>query len=421
MKQSFVYQIKHIQLAESINLPAVPTNETGWYLVFWWRQVPVGHLFVEPGEVVTPAELAEKCWLAIQPTLQVYCTASNLPDLAGLSATAPPTDLQEVLSTTLSTFDVETLPNEVPISVVICTRNRAPDLKIALQALKDLPCKPAEIVVVDNAPTDNSTAQVVAQFPDVIYCHEPRPGLDIARNSGIRMATMPVMAYVDDDVQVHAHWAYHIWKTFQDTNIAAMTGLVIAAELDTEAQLIFEKHWSFNRGYVDKQYDATYFNRTLFGGPPVWEIGAGANMAFRRDLFEKIGYFDERLDVGAAGCNGDSEMWFRVLTNNYAVHYNPRAVVFHKHRQQLPALKKQLFSYMRGHTAAALIQQKYHPQAGYRRHVFKSLPLYYLHYIKDGFPAYAFRHQTIGMEIRGALSGVLFYLKNRNRPSQPQV
>ncbi|MCX6216760.1 glycosyltransferase [Spirosoma sp.] len=421
MKQSFVYQIRHIQLAESMDLPPVPTNETGWYLVFWWRQIPLGHLFVEPGERVTAAELAEKGWQAIEPTLRAYRASQAENALTNGMAATRPANVQEALSTTLSTYDLESLPAEVPISVVICTRNRAADLQIALQALKDLPCKPAEIVVVDNAPTDNSTARVVEKFPDVIYCHEPRPGLDIARNSGIRMATMPVMAYVDDDVQVHAHWAYHIWKTFQDTNVAAMTGLVIAAELNTEAQLIFEKHWSFNRGYVDKTYDAAYLDHTLSAGPPIWEIGAGANMAFRRDLFATTGYFDERLDVGAAGCNGDSEMWFRILTHGYSVHYNPRAVVFHKHRQELPALKKQLFSYMRGHTAAALIQQAYHPSAGYRRHVFKSLPLYYLHYLKAGFPAYGFRHQTIGMEIRGALSGVLFYLKNRNRPSQPNV
>jgi hypothetical protein len=42
---------------------------------------------------------------------------------------------------------------------------------------------------------------------------------------------------------------------------------------------------------------------------------AGANMAFRNAI-ESVNYFDDRLDVGAAGCSGDSEIWFRILANN---------------------------------------------------------------------------------------------------------
>lgn len=421
MTQSFAHQIRHIQLADESLVPVVPTDTLGWYLVFWWHQIPVGHLFVAPGESITPEEFMAKSQEAILLTLQAYRTGQKKRPVPDKPLTWPDGNIRAILADTLSTYESDSLPDEVPISVVICTRNRATDLNVALEALQALPCKPAEIVVVDNAPTDDRTAVVVRRFSDVIYCHEPRPGLDIARNSGVRMATMPVVAYVDDDVQVHAQWAYHIWKTFQEPAIMAMTGLVIAAELDTEAQLIFEKHWSFNRGYVDKKYDVAFLDRTLFSGPPVWEIGAGANMAFRRKLFDEIGLFDERLDVGAAGCNGDSEMWFRILTHGHSIHYNPRAVVFHKHRQQLPALKKQLFSYMRGHTAAALIQQKYHPMAGYRRLVFRSLPLYYAHLLRAGFPSFGFRYQTLGMEIKGALSGLLFYMRNRNRPSQPQI
>jgi glycosyltransferase involved in cell wall biosynthesis len=281
--------------------------------------------------------------------------------------------------------------------------------------LGKLSCVPEEIVVVDNASKDNSTKEVVEKFPGVKYIKEPRAGLDIARNTGILNSSFSIVAFVDDDVLVHPLWVYRTWETFQDSSIAAMTGLVIASKLDTEAQMIFERHWSFNRGYVDKVYNSDFFKKTLSQGPPVWEIGAGANMGFRKSIFEEVGLFDELLDVGAAGCNGDSEMWFRILSHGHSIHYNPRAIVHHEHRKDMEGLKKQIFSYMRGYTTAALIQQQQHQDAGYKRKIFKEFPVYYLQLIKRGFPKYPFRFQTLGAEITGVLSGLVFYYKNKKQ------
>ncbi len=131
-------------------------------------------------------------------------------------------------------------------------------------------------------------------------------------------------------------------------------------------------------------------------------------------MFEKTGYFDERLDVGAAGCNGDSEMWYRILLNGFEIMYNPRAVVFHEHRREMKGLKKQIFNYMRGFTAAALIQQSQQRNAGYRKHLFLKLPKYYLRMIIKGFPYYTSRYSTIWNEMSGIISGLLYYNKHGN-------
>ncbi|MBK0401908.1 glycosyltransferase [Adhaeribacter sp. BT258] len=417
MKTHQPYRISHISLHEPVEMPELDHHQ-GNYLVFWWKTIPLGDLYLEPGTNTSTDEYYKAMGQAILPTLNHY--AQNPAELKAnyLATTSPDKlkNLQSWLPANLQITATEIIPEKVAVSVVVCTRNRAAHLKCCLTMLQNLTCRPAEIIVIDNAPTDESTREVVSAFSEVKYIREPRPGLDIARNTGVSNAKFPIVAFTDDDVSVHPLWTYQIWQTFEKPQVAAMTGLVIAAELATEAQYIFEKHWSFNRGYTDVKYDSDFFRKTLRKGPPVWNIGAGANMAFRREIFEEVGYFDELLDVGAAGCNGDSEMWYRILKAGHTIHYNPRAVAFHEHRKEIEGLKKQLFYYMRGYTAAALLQQQQLQQAGYAKQIFWVLPRHYLRLLRSGFPHYSYRYRTIAAEMLGVLSGLAYYIKNK-RPN----
>jgi cellulose synthase/poly-beta-1,6-N-acetylglucosamine synthase-like glycosyltransferase len=253
----------------------------------------------------------------------------------------------------------------------------------------------------------------VNKYDSVSYILEPKAGLDFARNTGVKSSRFPIIAFVDDDVKVHPLWSYRIWETFQDTDIAAMTGLIISFSLETESQQIFEKHWGFNKGYKEISFNKAFIQ---VKPPRVWDIGAGANMAFRKVVIEQADYFDERLGAGASGCGDDSEMWYKILLNGHIIKYNPRAISFHEHRKDMESLHKQLFSYMRGHVAASLLQHKYYPKAGYKKYVFYDIPRYYLLLARIGFPNYHFRYSTLWSEFKGISSGFRFYLKNRKRP-----
>jgi len=385
----------------------------GHYLVFWWQSIPLGQLFVSPRSNWSKDDLVNRYLNSIWPAIQFYAEQSELKTFS----LQRPADEKGMRDLCLSLFEKqfsEPMPSSCPISVVICTRDRPEFLENCLSFIMKQQCKPAEIIVVDNASREGSTKQVALRFSNVIYVREDRPGLDIARNTGVRLASQAIIAYTDDDTKPEPEWVFQVWKTFDDPNVAAMTGLVLAAVLDSEAQMIFEKHWPFNRGYVDRHYDQEFFQRTLDGGPPVWDLGAGANMAFRRDTLEKVGHFDERLDVGAAGCSGDSELWYRILANGYAIHYNPRAVVHHFHRESMNGLHKQLYAYMRGFTVAILIQHHRFGHRGNLRHLFLNTPKYYIYLLLRGFPRYRFRFRTLFSEIRGIISGLFYYWKHRN-------
>ncbi|MFD2515169.1 glycosyltransferase family 2 protein [Pontibacter locisalis] len=415
-----LYHIAHIDLSRTLKLPALDTDHQGNYIVFWWQNVALGHLFLETGENLSPADYLERVIKSIEPTICFYAKETGSPESKWQLwlRNQQFETWSDWIERSFSGLTSAAIPPTVPVSVIVCTHNRPRQLQQCLENLKLLSTLPEEIIVVDNAPSDEASLKVVRQYQDllqIVYVKESRKGLDIARNTGIKNASTPVVAFVDDDVATHPLWLYQVWESFKDPLVAAMTGLVIASELKTEAQCIFEKHWSFNRGYTDKLYDQGFFNDTLRKGPPVWRIGAGANMAFRREVFEQTGCFHELLDAGAAGCSGDSEMWYRLLMHGYKIHYNPRAIVFHEHRKETEALKRQIFYYMRGHTAAALIQQHYYQKADYSRYLAKLFLKTYTRSIIKGFPGYSFKYSTLWAQISGALAGLAYYYKNRKK------
>jgi GT2 family glycosyltransferase len=163
-------------------------------------------------------------------------------------------------------------------------------------------------------------------------------------------------------------------------NVACVTGLVLAYELETEAQVLFEKYGGFNRGYERVWWArATQESSSvkLFHHGP-GRFGTGANMAFRTRLFEEIGGFDPALDVGTQTTGGgDLEMYFRMLQEGYTIVYEPRALVRHRHRRTLDGLYRQIASWGRSSFA-----MKYQALAKYpeERRGFREMTRFWLGY-----------------------------------------
>ena len=418
MNQFVPYTILHADLSDlkgsttDINKTTVP-----YYLVVWWNKIPLGHYFHDSDIPLSDSPL-DRIIDCITPTLNYY--TSDLSLIASVEKSLQ-THNQQELDLFLNEILGQYLPGEIPsfsdISVVICTRDRSEILQTCLLQLANQLCAPKEIVVVDNAPSNDLTEKLVKNFGNIIYVKENRPGLDIARNTGAYNASGSIVAYIDDDVVADPLLVYRIMNTFCDNTVDAMTGMVLPLSLQTESQLIFEKFWSFNKGFIGKKFTVDFLIPNGKICPKVWRIGAGANMAFRKEILQKVNYFDERLDAGAAGCSGDSEIWFRILLAKGKIVYDPLAVVFHEHRRDMVGLKKQLFNYMKGNVVAALIQHKQDPTLNFSRHVYAGMTKNYLIHILRKIKNPGMRHKTILPEAWGVLAGILYYIKNRNRSS----
>jgi glycosyltransferase involved in cell wall biosynthesis len=379
------YTIHHLQI-DGIGKVSLPAGNH--YLVLWNGKIPLGHYWLEADK--GPVSLGDH--------------------REQLEAIARPALEQEM--------NQRTGNRNSGLSVVICTRNRPIDLERCVDNLLKSTDTDFELIVVDNASDDDRSERVVKRFPSVRYVREERKGLDIARNTGARAASRAIIAYTDDDVVVDTDWTALMKDCFTDPLVMAVTGLVIPAQLKTRPQYIFERYWSFNKGYLPKTFDHRYFLDNLPWGVPAWDIGAGANMAFRREAFELAGWFDERLDVGAAGCSGDSEFWYRILAEGWNCRYLPHIFVYHHHRESEAELKQQLFHYMRGHVSSLLVQYERYGHRGNLWRINRGLPKFYLKRIGDRIlgRGLAARENSryLFTEISGCISGRRFYRSVRD-------
>lgn len=418
MKHFKPFDIVHLNTLDiPLDTALLPLKENK-YVVLWWKNIPLCHVFLYANEYSSKEKLLERLFNELWTAIDYYAVQQNTWPDESVKESWFKQDAEkwnEFLEHICGMY-LPNKPLDHEVSIVICTRNRSAFLQTCLQKLDEQVYAPKEIIVVDNAPLDDSTKKVVESFSNVTYCLEERPGLDFARNAGARAATGDIVAFTDDDAMLHPLWTYYISNAFHRDDIMGVTGLIFASEIESEAQMIFESFWSFNRGYVFKEFNNDYFKEHLAKGVPAWEIGAGASMAFRKKIFDLIGYFDERLDVGAAGCSGDSEYWYRVLAEGYTIIYTPLAVAHHQHRREIKALKRQIFFYMRGFTAALYVQHERYRHKGNLRHLYRKVLPYYLTILPKAMRyRFQYNYSTYMQELKGIFSGLLFYYRNKRK------
>ncbi|MEF9905691.1 glycosyltransferase [Streptomyces sp. P9-A2] len=241
-------------------------------------------------------------------------------------------------------------------SVVVATRERAGQLARALDSLLAQDHPHFEIVVVDNAPVTDETRDLVHRKygERVRYVCEPVPGLATAHNTGLAHALGEVIAFTDDDVVADARWLTGLTAPFAtDPEIGCATGLILPARLRTPAQVLLESHGGFAKGFTPTTYDPRNPPRDEPLFPfTAGRFGSGANMAFRTEVLRAVGGFDPATGAGTPARGGDDLYGFvRVLAQGHRLHYTPRALVWHHHRETWADLESQAFGYGAGLTA----------------------------------------------------------------------
>ena len=201
----------------------------------------------------------------------------------------------------------------------------------------DYPPERREILVVDNGSTDR-TAEIVEGFP-VALLREENPGAAAARNRGIEASRGEVLAFTDADCVVTSGWLRELVGGFEDATTAGVAGDSIPAYLPVTPP----------ERYAARVGSHTYRARL---NNPLSPFVDTASVAFRREVFQRIGFFDTRF----LAMEDIDFSWRFFQEADMKLRYNPRAIVFHRPRSTAWGFFSQHFGYGRG---LATLQKKY--------------------------------------------------------------
>ena len=212
-------------------------------------------------------------------------------------------------------------------SIIIPTRNRQRQIISLLESIKQLKGLERlhpEIIVGDNASKDQTweaLQNIAADYPVSLRSFQVMsPGKCRVLNEAMSLARGDILVFLDDDVRVEPGWLAALDDHFGNLSPMAAQGAVLLPErdiADPEIYRLIEKYRTVRQVDFDG-YDGEMHSLN------------GANMALRREVFDKIGKFDVRLGPGASGTSEDTELARRIRLAGISITYIAKAVVYHQ-------------------------------------------------------------------------------------------
>jgi GT2 family glycosyltransferase len=222
---------------------------------------------------------------------------------------------------------------------VLATRGRPEKAARAATAILATDYPSFELRVVDQS-DDTATQEALSGLagdPRLTLMPMATPGLAAARNLGTASSERPIVAFTDDDCEPAPGWLRGIAAAFAgDGSVGVVFGEVVAAEYD-------RRHGFVPALRVERPRTARSLTRTSR------LEGMGACMAVRRETWESLGGFDERLGAGAPLRSSEEvDLAARAVISGRSVHVTPAAQVTHDGFRTWAEGRETLAGYMLG-------------------------------------------------------------------------
>jgi len=234
---------------------------------------------------------------------------------------------------------METLPK---ITVVIPIRNEAGFITQTIRYLQeqDYPPDRMEIIVVDGYSTDGSSEMVqkIAAADPRVQWHGNRVQRSSAgRNTGAKVGTGDIITYVDGHTYIDNNQLLrNIARLLEEKDVSVLSRPQF---LETPDNTPFQKAVALaRRSPIGHGLDSTiYTDEEKYVNP------ASSGATYKREVFEKVGYFDERYDASE-----DYEFNYRVAKAGYRAFTSLKLAVYYYPRKTLGALFRQMSRYGTG-------------------------------------------------------------------------
>ena len=261
------------------------------------------------------------------------------------------------------------------VSIIVPVHNCENRIEKCIQSLlnQDYPKDRFEIIIVDNNSQDK-TKEIIKKYP-VQYAFEGSTQTSYAaRNTGVRASKGDIIAFTDDDCIPFKNWLSEGVSFFNQIEIGCVAGEIIADEPQNYIEEYLNSKCTLSQKWTMKHKFLPY--------PQT------ANAFYKKDVFNKIGYFEEKWPSG-----GDADFAWRMrLNSEYKLILNPKSVVKHRHRSTLKSMYIQKVKWGVGRV---LLYKKYKIEMGKRKpsETLRDLKILFF-YFTNLIKAYVRRNKT---------------------------
>lgn len=269
------------------------------------------------------------------------------------------------------------------VSVIICcfTEQRLQNIYEAIASVQRQTRPPDEVILaVDNNRPLFEQMQVEHGDKVKVVLNDSLKGLSATRNLGVATADGDLIAFLDDDAVAGQDWIENLIRPFENSNVMAVGGEAVPDWPKDKPPMWFPEEFDFIIG-------CTAHKKLVIGDDGSIRNVTGSNMAFRKEVFEKIGLWDTELGRGSGKMTGGEEADICLKIKSGIPHslilFEPRAIVTHKVHPSRATLGYVFnFSFREGTTRAKLqkatshsVDDPLHSERAYlRRIIFGTAP-----------------------------------------------
>ena len=228
------------------------------------------------------------------------------------------------------------------VSIIIPTYNRNEMLCKTIANILSFEHQYHELIIVDQTeqhdPQTKSFLQDLTENNRIKYLYIDYPNVPNAMNIGVKEASGDIMFFFDDDVEINENTIPSHISGFYEPDIGCVTGKVIIQNTEQEGNMVLKNSTTFKKYlkgflffFLKKR--ASYVGRlgvlSNYSGDRILPADSciGCNVSFKKEVFEKCGFFDTNFTGNAV--RFETDMSVRLRRGGYRIMYIPHAAIVH--------------------------------------------------------------------------------------------